>query len=30
MGHSEGICHIFVDKECEIESALKISEEFHL
>ena len=24
MGHSEGICHIFVDKECEIETTLKI------
>ncbi len=28
MGHSEGICHIFVDRECEIEVALKISELF--
>ena len=26
LGHSEGICHIYVDKECQLENALKISE----
>lgn len=27
LGHAEGICHVFVDRECNPEVALKIGDE---